>query len=321
MRKGLLDRLPLAVTLLFGLGGCTISTVGDLSDDDAATPGDETTIVDSGAVDPDVAPIDHDAHPSDAGAIDAHASTDGASDALVDATVDAPVDSTPTSTCPDWHCTTGCADIIAMPGSYDATSAQAKKDGYYIGTLKKYAFLRRHITLAIAWSACEVTRRHPGTTPLALQDMTQADGMTPGTDVGAPRHMTTTHTGNDVDISYYQTDGANDIQIVCGDGSDTNGNGTPGRYNDGYFCTTDANIVDWEREVWFFAKMADSPLVRVFGIDQTMPAKFTAGADTLLKSGAIDAAAHGRMSILGYGAAGGWQYHHHHTHMSYVLPK
>jgi hypothetical protein len=210
---------------------------------------------------------------------------------------------------------------VAMPGSFDPASAQAKKDGYYIGTLKKYAYLRKHVTLAIAWSACEVARRHPGTTPLAIQDMSQADGKTPGTDVGAPRHPTTTHTGSDVDISYYQTDGANDVQIVCGDGSDTNANGRPGKYNDGYFCTTETNIVDWTREVWFFAKMADTPLMRVFGIDQTMPAKFTAGADALLKSGAIDAAVKERMTILGYGASGGWQYHHHHTHMSYNLPK
>ena len=320
MRKGLLDRSSLAVTLMLALAGCTVSAAGDPAGDDALV--DETG-ADGGAVDPVDAEIDRrDAPPSDGGIHDSNTSRDApATDTQADGSSDAPIDSAPTSTCPDWHCTTGCADLVAMPGSFDPASAQAKKDGYYIGTLKKYSYLRKHITLAIAWSACEVMRRSPGTAPLAIQDMSQVDGKTPGTDVGAPRHPTTTHTGSDVDISYYQTDGDNDIQIVCGDGSDTNGNGTPGRYNDGYFCTTDKNIVDWDREVWFFAKMADTPLVRVFGIDQTMPAKFTSGADALQKSGAIDAAVKGRMTILGYGASGGWQFHHHHTHMSYSLPK
>jgi hypothetical protein len=320
MRKGLLDRSSsLAVVMMLGLAGCTVGVAGDPADD---------ALVDEAGGDggPSIDPSDDggtgrpDAAPTETGAGDTNVGGDTRVEPSSDAAVDSATDSAPTGTCPDWHCSTGCADIVAMPGSFDPASAQAKKDGYYIGTLKKYAYLRKHITLVIAWSACEVARRHPGTMPLAIQDMTQVDGKTPGTDVGSPRHPTTTHTGSDVDISYYQTDGDNDVQIVCGDGSDTNSNGRPGKYNDGYFCTTEKNIVDWAREVWFFAKMADTTRVRVFGIDQTMPAKFTSGADALYKAGDISAGVKSRMTILGYGSSGGWQFHHHHTHMSYSLP-
>ena len=246
---------------------------------------------------------------------------DDASESDVGLDTSTPDDASTGDPCPDWRCTTGCADIVPFPGSFDASSAEAIASGYYIGTEKRYAFLRRHIVLVVQYAACEVKRRFSGTAPLALQDMSQADGKTPGTDVGSPRHPTTTHTGSDIDISYYQTDGANDVQIICGDGSDTNANGVAGRYNDGYFCTTNKNIVDWGREVWFFAKLAETPRARVFGIDQTLPDHFTTGADELRTKGDVDAATFARMTTLGYGAAGGWQFHHHHSHMSYLLPK
>jgi hypothetical protein len=207
-----------------------------------------------------------------------------------------------------------------MPGSYDSQSLQAAEDGYYIDTVSQYAYLRKDLTLLLQYAACEVGARYPGGTPIGLGDMSQSNGKTPGTDVGSPRHPTSTHTGNDIDIAYYQTDGVNDLQIICGDGSDTNGNGSGGNYNDGYFCTTEANIIDWERELWWFAKLAETPLVRIFGVDQTLPDDFQEGATQLLNSGQISSDVYERMSTLGYGAGGGWQFHHHHSHNSYDLP-
>jgi hypothetical protein len=219
--------------------------------------------------------------------------------------------------CPDWSCTSGCSEIIAMPGSYDPRSTQAMADGYYIATDESYAFLRRDLTMILQYAACETANRFPGTTPLGLSDLSQADGMTPGVDVGRARHPTSTHRGSDLDIAYYQTDGSNNPQIICGDGSDRNPNGRPGTYNDGYFCTTETNIIDWERQAFFFAKMSSNPMVRVFGVDQTLPDDFRTHLDSLFDRGEITAEERTRALRLGYGDAGGWAFHHHHVHLSY----
>lgn len=226
-----------------------------------------------------------------------------------------------TSGCPTWMCTgASCADIVPMPGSYDASSREAHADGYYIATYERYAYLRRDLTQLIQYAACEVAARYPGTEPIGLSDLSQADGRTPGTDTGSPRHPTSTHRGDDMDLAYYQTDGTNDPQIICGDGSDRNPNGTPGTYNDGYFCTTEENIIDWPRQAYWFAKLASTPLVRVFGIDETLPDDFERELRALYDAGEITSGEYERARRLGYGSEGGWAFHHHHTHMSYNRP-
>jgi hypothetical protein len=226
-----------------------------------------------------------------------------------------------TSSCPAWQCAGAtCTDLIAMPGSDNPASATAIADGYYLASPARYSFLRRDLAMLIEYAACEVAARFPGTNPLGLSDLSQADGFTPGTDVGSPRHPTSTHRGSDFDVAYYQTDADNDPQIICGDGSDNNWNGQAGTYNDGYFCTTEQNIIDWDRQLWWFAKLAESPLVRVFGIDSTLADDFEMGIMDLEASGLITADVASRALSLGYGANGGWQFHHHHSHMSFVLP-
>lgn len=223
-----------------------------------------------------------------------------------------------TGGCPTWECSgPECGDLVQVPGSFDPTSPEARAAGYFKDAKEKYSFLQRSLALVVAHAACETAARFPGTNPIGLLDLSQADGLTPGTDVGSPRHPTTTHRGRDLDIAYYQTDGLNDGQIVCGDGSDTNGNGSPGKYNDGYFCTTDQNIVDWPRQAYFFAKMAVTGRVRVFGVDRTLDDDFQIHLDALFANGEISRGEHDRALRLGTGSAGGWQYHHHHVHLSY----
>ncbi len=233
---------------------------------------------------------------------------------------DPPPTDPPTGACPDWRCTTDCAELVMLEGDTDPASAESLRRGYYIDTRERYTWLRRDLVLLLQHATCEVARRFPATTPLGIQDLSQSDGLTPGIDVGDARHPTTTHRGSDLDLSYYQTDGDNDAHIVCGDGSDTNGNGRAGRYNDGYFCTTQANIVDWQREAYFFAMLGTSPLVRIFGIDTTFVDDLREELDRQLGLGWITSAQHGRANDLGWGAAGGWQFHHHHSHMSFSRP-
>ncbi|MCS6800078.1 MAG: hypothetical protein NZ898_16430 [Myxococcota bacterium] len=226
----------------------------------------------------------------------------------------------PMSGCPTWECTSRCTDLIEMPGSTDPRSPEARLAGYYIAS-PRYRYLRRDLTMLIQYAACEVARAFPGTQPIALLDLSQADGRTPGADVGRLRHPDGTHRGDDMDLAYYVTDGTNDGDIVCGDGSDTNPNGVRGRYNDGYFCTTEENIVDWPRQAYWFAMLASTPLVRVFGIDRTLPDDFRRELGRLLSEGRISRAQHDRALRLGYGEEGGWAFHHHHTHMSYNRPR
>ena len=53
------------------------------------------------------------------------------------------------------------------------------------------------------------------------------------------------------------------------------------------------------------------------GVDQTLPDQFLAEADKQLQAGLIPQWAYDRIeSGLGYGEAGGWQFHHHHIHLS-----
>jgi hypothetical protein len=224
-------------------------------------------------------------------------------------------------TCPAWECSgTSCTDLIMLPGSSDPDSAEARAAGYFIDTHARYTYLRRDLIRVLQYAACRVAQRFPGTNPIGISDLSQSDGRTPGLDVGDARHPTTTHRGNDLDLAYYQTDGLNDTQIVCGDGSDRNGNGRPGTYNDGYFCTTERNIVDWPRQAFFFAVLAVTPLVRVFGVDTTFVDDFRDHLGALRDAGEIDEATHDRATNLGYGSSGGWQFHHHHSHMSYTRP-
>lgn len=208
-----------------------------------------------------------------------------------------------------------------MPGSHDPASPQARADGYYLGSEARYSYLRRDLTLLVRHAACEVMQHFPGTTPLGLSDLSQADGLTPGMDMGRARHPESTHRGNDLDVAYFQTDGANNPQIICGDGSDRNGNGSPGRFNNGYYCTTDDNIVDLEREAYFLAMMSRSDLVRVFGVDWKLPMSLQRSIGALRSSGAITAAEAARAQRLGYCRSAecpsGWSFHHHHTHLSY----
>src|SRR6185436_7689468 len=116
---------------------------------------------------------------------------------------------------------------------------------------------------------------------------------------------------------YFQTLPDNDYRIICGDGSDTNNNGVSGNYNDGYFCLTNQNVVDMPRQAYFMSLMMGFPYFRVVGVDQTLPSQLVAAADKLVASGDLPAWAAFKMhSGLGYGAAGGWQFHHHHIHYS-----
>lgn len=186
--------------------------------------------------------------------------------------------------------------------------------GYVWETFSNYRFARRELIMLVRDALAETMRAFPGTTPLSLIDVCQIDGTTPGYDVGQPRHPKSTHDqGGNIDIAYFQTDGANNAEIICGDGS---------RHEDGY-CSSAAqrsHIVDLERQAFFMAKLFRSPRTRVIGVDKVIAPFLSRTAAELNRLPANDprkitdrelASFSDRMA---YGA--GWPYHHHHIHLS-----
>jgi hypothetical protein len=219
---------------------------------------------------------------------------------------------------PKRDCLNDCATLVPMWGATDPDDPMALIDGYFVGTDAEYAFARRDMAMLLHSAFAEVAKKFPGTNPVYLSDLSQADGKTPGVDVNQPRHPTTTHVkGRDVDVAYFQTGPDNDYRIICGDGTDRNGNGRKGKFNDGYFCTTDQNVVDVPRQTYFMAMLMGSPLFRVLGIDQTLPDLFFGEVDRMVSAGELPAWASARMHDgLAWGDAGGWAFHHHHIHLS-----
>ncbi|MGK4002183.1 hypothetical protein WMF31_06130 [Sorangium sp. So ce1036] len=186
--------------------------------------------------------------------------------------------------------------------------------GYVWETFSNYRFARRELIMLVRDALAATLRAFPGTTPLSLIDVCQIDGTTPGYDVGHPRHPKSTHDqGGNIDIAYFQTDGANNAEIICGDGS---------KHEDQY-CSSAArrsHVVDLERQAFFMARLFRSPRTRVVGVDKVI-APFlsqTAAALSRLPKGdprrITDSELASFSDRMAYGA--GWPYHHHHIHLS-----
>jgi hypothetical protein len=182
-------------------------------------------------------------------------------------------------------------------------------DGYMLESVSSYRWARRELIMLVRHAIHEVQAKFPGTTSLGLIDMADKNAVTPGFDIGDPRHPETTHDqGGNIDIAYYQTDGANDGAIVCGPNERAN--------NDGYFCTsTNGHIMDVPRTTYFIAVLASYPRTRVIGVDTKLAALIEAEALRQRDAGDITATQYQNlMSRLAYGE--GWPFHHHHLHLS-----
>lgn len=187
-------------------------------------------------------------------------------------------------------------------------------DGYVWETFSNYRFARRELIMLVRDALAETLRAFPGTTPLSLIDVCQINGVTPGYDVGSPRHPESTHDqGGNIDIAYFQTDGSNDGEIICGDGS---------KHEDGY-CSSAAkqnHIVDLERQAFFMARLFRSPRTRVIGVDKIIAPFLSKTAARLNALPARDPRKITNAELasfsdrMAYGS--GWPYHHHHIHLS-----
>jgi len=182
-------------------------------------------------------------------------------------------------------------------------------DNYHFETVSGYKWARRELIMLIRQTLYETVEKYPGTDSVGIIDACQEDGVTPGYNIGEPRHCRTCHDeGGNIDLAYFATDGNNYVKTICG----------PGGTNvtaDGMQCTSaakDEHIVDLERQVFFMARLFDSPRMRAIGIDPVIAPLLGAKADEMYEAGEISA--QGRFGIKNY--LGLWPTHHHHIHIS-----
>jgi hypothetical protein len=184
----------------------------------------------------------------------------------------------------------------------------------YSETVANYRFARRELIMLVRHAMAETTKAFADTKPLALLDICQIDGITPGYDIGDPRHPETTHDqGGNIDIAYFQTDGQNDGAIICGDGS---------QHADG-FCSPaakDKHIVDLPRQAFFMAKLYGSTRTRVIGADVVIGPLVREAAKALAALPEGDPKRISSAELAGFNGklayGDGWPYHHHHIHVS-----
>lgn len=184
-----------------------------------------------------------------------------------------------------------------------APQAVSDDDGYLVSHEAHYSNLRREVLYLVRYAARATRERWPDEPPIGLLDMSERDGSTPGTMVGQLRHPEGTHVeGNDIDIAYYQNGEDNLGRPVCP--------------HDNYFCTGEAEDLDARRTAFFVARLFESRLVRVIGMDPVIAEDVQDAAERLYDDGEIDEDVRSMFySLIAYGD--GWPFHQHHMHLSW----
>ena len=191
-----------------------------------------------------------------------------------------------------------CNRIMQFPQAADTDQ------GYLVTHEAHYSNLRREVAYLVASAAEAVKDTFPSTKPLALMDMSQADGGTPGEMVSSLRHPDGTHIeGNDIDIAYYQTGPDNMGREVC--------------ESDGYFCTGPATLLEPRRTAYFMAMLMRSDYMRVIGVDTEIAEDVLDAAADLRTEGLLRSSDISNLgTYMAYGEGG--PFHHHHMHFSWA---
>ena len=172
------------------------------------------------------------------------------------------------------------------------------------------------IKYAAAKVACKTADWGYGTSaPLGLGDMSEADGSTPGTNIGSLRHPPGTHeNGNDIDTAYYQLFSPDNLLRPVGDSYI----GTV----DQYHIIDDPYALDLWRTALFIAYMSEHPELRVIGVDGQIGLLLEPVLSELVILGWVDQALYESIP-LAYEVTNqghGWyRFHHTHMHISMAL--
>jgi hypothetical protein len=191
-----------------------------------------------------------------------------------------------------------CNRIMQFP------QANSDDDGYRVSHWPAYSNLRREVSYLVRYAAAATRAAYPDTNPLGLLDMSEDDGDTPGRMENQLRHPEGTHVqGNDIDLAYYQTGDDNLGRSVCPE--------------DGYFCTSEPDILDAERTVFFMSKLAESQHLRVIGVDPMIAEALKEAANEMHDDGKIDSSARSYFFNGSMAYGDGWPFHQHHMHFSW----
>lgn len=171
------------------------------------------------------------------------------------------------------HCQSDCARLLQLPPPDDA------RDGYRLdGATLRYEFGRRDLVMYLRYAGR--ARAAEGKEPFLVGDLSQWDGQTPGTDVGAPRHLSHQR-GKDVDITLYGSDGHAGWRNFC----------TTQAVSGGTECVPgtrhDFSGVESAREI---AHFYESGRVTMCFLDRELIAVTAPGAATASAAGQIDPA-------------------------------
>ncbi|MDP7040207.1 MAG: hypothetical protein QGI45_13690 [Myxococcota bacterium] len=225
-------------------------------------------------------------------------------------------DDTDVTCVPDWQCTSNCSQLIPFEPIHG--------DGYWNYPLNgesnanQYrSYVRRDAMMLIKYAAssvrCMETNWNFGVQePLGLGDMSEGNGAIPGTSIGQPGHPDGTHeNGFDLDIAYYQmTSNDNTLRSVCPHVS--------GGYDQNHCVSSPDNFDVWRTAV-FFAKLHDSPYLRVIGVDGKIGPMVESAVTQMCNAGWIsgNACATSKLAYETSNQGQGWYYfHHHHFHVS-----
>ncbi|MBK6515935.1 MAG: hypothetical protein IPM79_04240 [Polyangiaceae bacterium] len=106
-------------------------------------------------------------------------------------------------------CDDDCDRLLQLPVANDP-----EVDGYdwRPSTVFRYQFGRRDLLMLLRYAGQQMALA--GRAPFIPEDLSQWDSLTPGTDVGAPRHASHQN-GKDVDLSLYGSDGLCEWRSYC----------------------------------------------------------------------------------------------------------
>ncbi|MCC6873902.1 MAG: penicillin-insensitive murein endopeptidase [Sandaracinaceae bacterium] len=173
------------------------------------------------------------------------------------------------------RCTQDCELLLQLPLPIDLAI-----DGYAWtpSTIMRYWFGRRDLVMLIRHATRAMADR--GHAPVLIGDLSQWDGLTPGSDTGSLRHASHQR-GKDVDITLYGTDGEAPWRSYC-----TTTDGGSGRE-----CVAGTiRNYDGARNAALYAGFLQSGRVTMSFLDQELIGPTALGAEQAAGEGAVDPA-------------------------------
>jgi hypothetical protein len=170
-------------------------------------------------------------------------------------------------------CAADCAKLLQLPLPNDKAV-----DGYAVTAAPaRYQFGRRDMVMFIRQVAAEMAKT--GHSAIEVADISQWNGETPGTDVGALRHLSHQR-GKDVDLSLYGLDKKSVWRSYCT--TETTSGGT--------ICKTGtATNFDAYTNAAFFGRFYASDRVTYMFLDQVLIAEVKPQAAQVIKDGHVSA--------------------------------